>query len=125
MGANDGSVTLIRWTQMLDMNDSFAYAKIYASINTGTGYTEYVNIFDFDMVYLFSGFQNSNVIILPDSSKAFTGVDTNWRDVWLCFFRRDLYKGIRLKFEFTSNDTIATVPQTQDGWMIDNFLSLS
>lgn len=106
-------IRAIRWMQKIDMEDSTTYAKVLISFDKGITFE---SVFNNSNVYNFFGYDPNSVGVLPDSSKAFVGVDTNWRDVWLCI--NGIYDdSIMVKYVFHSDSVI----NNHEGWMVDNF----
>ncbi|MFD1550618.1 T9SS type A sorting domain-containing protein [Putridiphycobacter roseus] len=109
-------ITAIQWTQKLDI-DSGDIALIEYSIDTGH---TWVSVFDNPYTYNFYGYESINVDTLQNGDIGFSGTDTNWRDIWLCFdfSWMSMQDSIILRHVFKS-DSIAS---QNDGWMIDNML---
>ena len=111
----------LQWKQKLDMDTAFDGGIIEYSIDTGS---TWVNVFNNPYVYNFYGFQTANQDTLAGGEFAFSGTDSTWRVIWLCF---DL-SWLQL---FQPNDTLLfrftllsdSVNNNKEGWMIDNMLS--
>lgn len=106
-------ISAIQWQQKLDMEPGDGGIIEYTedSIN-------WYNVFDNPYVYNFYGFDTANVDTLFNGQVGFTGTDTTWRDIWLCFQGAYLlYHNYVVRFRFVS-DSVGT---GKDGWMIDNF----
>lgn len=110
-------ITAIRWVQKLDMADSIHGGTVEFSVDTGKTWR---NVFTDTLVYNFYGFNNKNKDTLPDGKIGFTGQDTTWKDIWLCYRYNAymLYDSIMFKFTMKSD----TTDNNNEGWMIDNFL---
>jgi hypothetical protein len=112
-------ILAIRWKQKLDMDAGQDGGKIEFSLNTDTVWK---NVFHHPEIYNFYGFQAENVDTLADGSYAFTGTDSSWRDVWLCFDISYLALSndtLRVRFTFSSD----SIDNGREGWMIDNLFA--
>jgi len=113
-----GNVMALQWKQKLDMDAGQDGGIIEFSIDDGV----WQNAFDNPYVYNFYGYDEANEQTLEDGTIAFSGTDTLWRDIWLCF---DIYwawessEKIKVRFTFLSDD----VENNKEGWLIDNFLA--
>ena len=77
------------------------------------------NIFNNPNVYNLYGFNQANKDTLLTGQYAFSGTDTLWRDIWLCF-RSYLTISDSVVVRYTlKTDTISN---SKEGWMIDNML---
>ncbi|WNJ17411.1 T9SS type A sorting domain-containing protein [Pontibacter sp. G13] len=106
-----------QWMQKLDMDSLGDWGKIEYSFDSGA---VWYDAFQSPYTYSLYGFNAENVGILPDSSQGFTGVDTAWRNIWLCFDSDVLNfsDSLLLRFTFISD----SVDEFRDGWMMDNFM---
>ena len=81
------------------------------------------SVFNHPYVYNFYGYLPMYADTLLNGDVAFTGTDTTWRDVWLCFDYSFLTvlldDSLHIRF-ISESDTSQT---NQEGWMIDNFIS--
>ena len=75
-------ILAIQWKQKLDMEKHHAGGVIEYSIDTANTWT---NIFNDPHVYNLYGFLPANQDTLWTGDVAFSGTDSSWRDVWLCF----------------------------------------
>jgi hypothetical protein len=111
-------ILALQWMQKLDMEFQKDGGIIEFSLNDTT---TWYNAFNNPYVYNFYGFDAANADSLVSGAPAFTGTDTAWKDIWLCFdasivnFTDTLL--FRFTFESDSNNT------QQSGWMIDNMIS--
>lgn len=112
-------VKAIQWKQKLDYEYGIDGGMIeFAFANDSV----WQNAFDNPNVYNFYGFDSVNVDTLPNGELGFTGTDSSWKDIWLCFE----YSWIVSNYDtflvrFTSvSDTDNT---QQEGWMIDNMMA--
>jgi hypothetical protein len=111
----------LQWKQKLDMDASFDGGIIEYSVNNGN---TWVNVFNNPYVYNFYGFQTANQDTLANGEFAFSGTDSIWRDIWLCFDLSWLQ-------QFNWNDTALfrftllsdSVENSKEGWLIDNMLA--
>lgn len=114
-------ILAVRWTQKLDMRPGLDGGKVEFSLDHGDTWT---NIMSDPNVYDFYGYSPDNIGLLNDQ-EVFTGLDTNWRDIWLCFdsYWLSLLDSVDLRFTFMS-DTVIFGAQGggNDGWMLDDFL---
>lgn len=112
---NFRGVHAIRWKQKLDMDFKGDGGMIEYSLDTGN---TWLSVFDNPNVYNFYGFDTTNVDTV-NGVLAFTGTDTVWRDIWMCFDRSYTYnKELLVRFTFVSD----TTDTQKEGWMIDNFI---
>jgi hypothetical protein len=105
-------LTAIRWKQKLDFDSGKDGGVVEFSIDGGSIWQNAHNNFN---VYQFYGFQPGNKDTLANGDFAFSGIDTTWRDIWLCFST-----GQNLKLRFTAK--FDATPSKGEGWMIDNLL---
>lgn len=115
-GWGSGGVLAIRWKQKLDMDMGTDGGIIEYTTDTGKTWT---NVFNDPKVYNFYGFDPPNADTLKDGTHAFTGQDSVWRDIWLCYNLPSVF-GDTLIFRFTFRSD--SVDSSRDGWMIDNML---
>lgn len=108
----------LQWKQKLDMEAGSDGGKVEMSLDGGSNWQ---NVFDDPHVYNFYGFQAANADSLPNGEHAFSGTDSTWRDVWLCYDLSWLsfVDSLLVRFTFVS-DSIDT---PREGWMIDNMLT--
>ena len=105
----------LRWKQKLDLDTGRDGAIIEYSLDSGATWS---NVFNNPDVYNFYGFNLANRDTLSDSTFCFSGRDTLWRDIWLCFDYSfmSLYDSMAFRFTMRS-DSVST---GKEGWMIDN-----
>lgn len=111
----------LQWKQKLDMDTAFDGGIVEYSTDTGN---TWVNVFNNPFVYNFYGFQSANADTLTGGEFAFSGTDSTWRDIWLCFdlsWIQQFQWGDTLFFRFTLLSD--SVNNNKEGWMIDNMLS--
>lgn len=112
-------ILAVQWKQKLDMDPNGDGGKIEVSSDGGENWE---NIFENPFVYNLFGHDWENVMPLPNDEAVFSGLDTNWRDLWLCFdlsWMSTLEYPIRVKYTFISD----SVDTAHEGWMMDNFLA--
>lgn len=112
-------IMALQWKQKLDMDTAVDGGIIEFSVDSGNSWH---NAFDNPFVYAFYGFDSTNVDTLPSGEVAFTGTDSTWRDVWLCFDMSWIAHDndtLWFKFKFTSD----SVDNGKEGWMMDNFIA--
>jgi len=111
-------ILAIQWMQKLDMDTSDGG---FIEFTTDHGLT-WQNAFNNPYVYNFYGYQQENFDTLSTGEFVFTGTDTTWRDIWLCFDLSwmSLFPDT-LMFRFTFKSDY--VDNAQEGWIIDNFIS--
>jgi len=108
-------ILAIQWKQKLDM-DAGDGGVIEFSTDSGATWQ---NAFDNPYVYNLFGFDSANVDTLAGGERAFTGTDTLWRDIWLCFDISYLGYGNDpplMRFTFKSD----SIDSNHEGWMMDN-----
>jgi hypothetical protein len=109
-------VLAVRWAQKLDLDTNHDGAIVEYTIDHGLNWN---NVFNNPYVYNFYGFQMENQDTLNSGEYAFSGTDSSWRDIWLCF---------DMSFLSTVTDTISfrytlksdSIDNNREGWMIDN-----
>lgn len=111
-------ILALQWKQKLDMEQGKDGGIIEFSVDNGTTWQ---NAFNNPHVYNFYGYNSNNKDTLATGEYAFSGKDTTWRDVWLCFDMTWLSWNTNVLVRFTllsdSTDT------QQEGWMIDNMMT--
>ncbi len=112
-------VLAIQWVQKVDMAEGMDGGFVEFSRDHGETWE---SIFNNPYVYNLYGFQQENVDTLPSGDVAFSGTDTTWRNIWLCYEFGWLQEQdtLRLRFTFLS-DSLGGVDE-HEGWMIDNLL---
>lgn len=108
-----------RWKQKLDLDTTNDGGMVEYSLDTGK---TWVNVFKNRNVFNFYGYDTlKNSDTLPGRGYAFTGTDTVWRDIWLCFSGSimSMTDSFLLRFSLISDST----NNSHEGWMIDNMLA--
>lgn len=111
-------ILALQWKQKLDMTPEHD-GGIIEFWNFQA--VEWQNVFNNPYVYAFYGFDPSNADTLLSGEYAFSGTDTNWRDIWLCFDATWLSYMDSLKFRYSFKSD--TIPEDKEGWMMDNFMA--
>lgn len=111
-----GIIYALQWNQKLDLDSAKDFGIIEFSTDTGNTWS---NVFDNPFVYNFYGFELENQMNLTDSTYAFSGRDTTWQNVWLCFDYYFYENPIQVKFTIQSD----SINNNNEGWMMDNFLA--
>lgn len=109
-------VVAIQWKQKIDYDTIGDAGLIEFSIDSGG---TWLNAFDDPNVYNFYGFNLNNKDTLPDGSGCFSGTDSLWRDVWLCFdysWLSTFNQSIQVRYTSISD----SINSNNEGWMIDN-----
>ncbi len=110
-------VLAVRWKQKLDLDTGLDGAVVEFSSNGGNTWK---NAFTDPLVYNFYGYNLANQDTLPSGQVCFSGRDTAWRDIWLCFQGSWLYTVDSIQFRFTLKSDSAHTGK--EGWMVDNLL---
>lgn len=107
----------MQWKQKLDMDKHHSGGVLEFSKDSGQ---TWYNAFNNPAVYNFFGFDTLSKDTLWNNQYAFSGTDTNWRDIWCCvhasFLGSTFPMALYWRFTFQS-DSSAT---SKEGWMIDN-----
>lgn len=114
----------LQWNQKVDFREYYDGGIVEFSIDTGK---TWMNVFQNPYVYNWYGFSDYTTSFLENGEMGFTGTDTTWRNVWLCFdlswlnfFNND---SLLIRFTSTSSNLdLSTSNLDRNGWMIDNML---
>ena len=109
-------ILALQWMQKLDMEPDSDGGLVEFSIDGGLTWQ---NAFNNPYVYNFYGFLPANQDTLPNGDYAFSGTDTTWRNIWICFdisWMTTIPDTARFRFTFKSD----SAGVAQEGWMIDN-----
>ena len=112
-------VLAFQWKQKLDMDSDYDGGIVEFSIDSGVTWQ---NTFNNPYVYNFYGFQPANQDTLNTGEFAFSGTDSTWRDIWLCFDLSWLSLSpdtLRFRFTFKSD----SINNNKEGWIIDNMMA--
>ncbi len=106
----------LMWVQQIDI-DKGDLGTIEFSVDTGK---TWMSPFDNINVENFYGFEKKNIDTLKDGTLGFNKVDSNWKDIWLCFKREwiNQHDSLIFRFTFFSNGT----QSNREGWMIDDMV---
>jgi hypothetical protein len=110
-------VLALQWMQKLDLDTNHDGGIIEYSTNKGL---TWVNVFNNPSVLNFYGFQQANRDTLATGEYAFSGRDTSWRNIWLCFNPSFIQTYDTTLFRFTLKTD--SVNNNREGWMIDNMM---
>lgn len=109
----------LQWMQKLDLDTIEDGGYVEFSIDHGLTWE---NAFNNPYVYNFYGYQSENVDTLSNGDFVFTGKDTTWANIWLCFdlswmstFPDTIIFRFTLKSDYIDN--------ANEGWLIDNFIA--
>lgn len=108
----------LQWMQKLDMDSDYDGGIVEVSVDTGNTWQ---NVFNNPFVYNLFGFLPANKDTLQNGEYAFSGTDTTWRDMWLCFDGSWLSQTDSILFRFTLKSDSAD--NEKEGWMIDNLMA--
>lgn len=112
-------IMALQWKQKLDMDSAKDGGLVEFSMDHGITWQ---NAFNNPYVYNFYGFATNNVANLQSGETAFTGRDSSWKDVWLCFdlsWMSTFPDSALFRFTFKSD----SINGGNDGWMLDNMLA--
>ena len=113
-----GGILALQWKQKLDMDKGHDGGVIEYTVDGGNTWE---NVFNNPYVYNFYGFDMANQDTLMNGEYAFSGSDTTWKDIWLCFDLYWLTFVDSLQFKFTLKSD--SIDNSKEGWMIDNLLA--
>ncbi|MBC8046909.1 MAG: T9SS type A sorting domain-containing protein [Fimbriimonadaceae bacterium] len=110
-------VFAIQWSQKLDLEKKEDGAIIEFLVDSIEGWQ---NVFNNPYVYNFYGFDENNRDTLNSGEYAFSGTDSVWRDIWLCFEYSfiEIYDTVYFRYTFKSD----SIENNKEGWMMDNFM---
>ena len=91
-------ILALQWKQKLDMDIDYDGGIIEFSSDTGNTWK---NVFNNPYVYNFYGFDTANQDTLISGDYAFSGTDSTWKDIWLCFDLSWLSFSDSLMFRYT------------------------
>lgn len=112
-------ILALQWTQKLDLESDHDMATIDFKTNTDSAWH---SAFNNPYVYNFYGYQSQNLDTLTNGTIGFSGSDSTWRDIWLCY---DMSYYVNMGDTFTIRYTILSDSNetNQDGWIMDNFMA--
>lgn len=109
-------ILAIQWKQKIDFDFEKDGGMVEFSIDGGLNWE---NAIGNPYVYNFYGFSTNNISVVNSSAEMFTGTDSTWKDIWLCYelsWISSLPETIRFRFINYSD----TIDANNEGWMIDN-----
>lgn len=119
-GGGPGSILALQWVQKIDMEIGKDGGMIEYSFDNGS---TWANVFNNPYTYNFYGFDPQNKDTLATGEYVFSGTDSLWRNIWLCFDYNYLATitndSVFFRFTFLSD----SIDSQQDGWMIDNLFA--
>jgi hypothetical protein len=111
-------VLAFQWNQKLDL-DTNDGAIVEFTIDDGATWE---NAFNNPYVYNFYGFLPGNYDTLSTGEYVFTGTDSAWKTIWLCFDLSWLSSfPDTIDFRFTLKSD--SLQEEKEGWMIDNMIA--
>ncbi len=109
-------VRTLKWKQKLDLDTTFDGAIVEYSTDSGS---TWVNIINNPNIYNFYGFDPINKDTLISGEYCFSGKDSNWKEIWLCFNPSWLTLTDSIAFRYTLKTD--SINNNKEGWMVDNF----
>lgn len=109
----------LQWKQKIDFDKKKDGGIIEYSLDTGQTWK---SVFHSPDVYNFYGFQAANSDTLVSGQYAFSGTDTIWRDIWLCFHYSFMSNTDTPMFRFRIMTDSVDTPH-HEGWLIDNLVA--
>lgn len=110
-------ILAIQWKQKIDFQNGADGGLVEFSTDHGnTWHSAFNNPF----VYNFYGYEDMNENSFGDGQYGFTGLDTVWRDIWLCYdFSWSLHDTIYVRMTLVSDSE----ESPNEGWIIDNLMA--
>lgn len=111
-------ILAIQWKQKLDMDMGLDGGKIEFSVDSGTTWQ---NAFNNPSTYNFYGYDPANVDTLANGDFVFSGTDSLWKDIWLCYDMSwlSMTDSLIVRFTFVSD----SIDNNKEGWLIDNMMT--
>lgn len=109
-------ILALQWKQKIDMENKKDGGMVEYSVDYGASWQ---SAFNNPHVYNFFGYPSPDFDTLNTGEYAFSGTDSLWQDVWLCYdlmWISTFVDTLKVRFTFKS-DSVSTA---QEGWMIDN-----
>jgi hypothetical protein len=110
----------LQWKQKVDLDSAIDVGTISYSADGGVTWNE---VFGDPYLYNFYGYDSVNVDTVANGMYGFTGTDTVWKDIWLCYqmsWLQQFSMNDTLLFRFTI--TSDSLHSNREGWMIDNMI---
>ncbi|MBC8172324.1 MAG: T9SS type A sorting domain-containing protein [Chitinophagales bacterium] len=114
----NGGIFAIQWKQKLDLDKKHDGGIVEYSIDNGT---TWLNVFNTPYTYNFYGYDEANKDTLVSGEYAFSGTDSLWKDIWLCYefsYMID-YDTFAIRYTLKSD----TLENFKEGWLIDNMMT--
>lgn len=111
-------VLALQWMQKIDLEKGKDGGMLEFSTDGGANWE---NAFHSPYVYNFYGYNTTEVDSI-NGAQAFSGTDSVWRNIWICFdpfWVSSQTDTLLLRMSLLSD----SVDTQQDGWMIDNFVA--
>jgi hypothetical protein len=111
------NILAVEWNQKIDFKKGVEGGAVEFSVDTGDTWH---NAFNSPYVYNYYGFDTANIDTLEDGNIVFSGKDSTWSNVWLCFdvsWMNEVSDSVIIRFTSISD----SVNDNKEGWMIDNF----
>ncbi|MFK8008080.1 MAG: T9SS type A sorting domain-containing protein [Saprospiraceae bacterium] len=110
-------ILAIQWKQKIDMDFGKDGGMIEFSVDGGSTWQ---SAFNNPYIYNFYGYNETNVDTIATGEEVFTGVDSTWKDIWLCYDMTWLNwnDSIMVKHTLVSD----SIDNDNEGWMMDNLL---
>ena len=112
-------ILAFQWNQKLDL-DTNDGGIVEFSIDKGITWQ---NAFNNPYVYNFYGFDSANYDTLSPGEYVFTGTDSAWKNIWLCFDLSWLMSNPDTLINFRFTLKTDSVSEEKEGWMIDNMIA--
>ncbi len=109
----------LQWNQKLDLDSNFDGALLEFSIDNGETWQ---NAFNNPYVYNFYGYEDDNEDTLTTGEFVFSGTDSVWKNIWLCF-DMSWMEMLPDTFNFRYSLLSDSIDNNKEGWMIDNILA--
>ncbi|MBS1547381.1 MAG: T9SS type A sorting domain-containing protein [Bacteroidetes bacterium] len=107
----------LQWKQKIDLTAGVDVGMLEFSVDSGSTWS---NVFTSPFVYNLYGFDPGTVDTVLTGDIGFTGTDTTWRDIWLCFDMSWIGFEGGITFRYSLEADTAGLPH--EGWMIDNMM---
>ena len=109
------SILDIQWMQQMHTTRKKDGGYIEFSIDSGATWE---NVFNSPYIYNFYGYNTIDTLV--NGETGFSGIDSSFNDVWLCFDGNWLgtLTNLTLRFTFVSD----SIDEQMDGWIIDNLM---
>ncbi len=121
VNAGNWGIFAFSWKQKIDFEQGLDGGFIEYSTDSGT---TWISVFNNPYVYNIYGFGPTNLDTLPGGEVAFSGTDSTWKEVWLCFDLSFIAQNQWLDKMFLRFTMISdSVNNNREGWMIDNMIS--